>query len=162
MMSEKELHKELADLEFMTPGRLREKHRELFGDESRSKNRQWLYRRCAWWLQELARGGLSERAPYLQSWPPMRLWLVEIADAPPEGVEALAIDTIDWMVQRIVEHVVLDLDGKAEYLVQSQSVSGSLAEAIRSGRFRRTSGGAGGSVEQVNIGPAGTQRRNLE
>jgi len=25
-----------------------------------------------------------------------------------------AIDTIDWMVQRIVEHVVLDLDGKSQ------------------------------------------------
>jgi len=28
-------------------------------------------------------------------------------------VNALAVDTIDWMVQRIAEHVVLDLDGKA-------------------------------------------------
>ena len=62
MMSEKELQKELAALELMTPGRLRERYRELFGDESRSKNRQWLYRRCAWRLRELARGGLSERA----------------------------------------------------------------------------------------------------
>jgi hypothetical protein len=26
----------------------------------------------------------------------------------------VAVDTIDWMVQRIVEHVVLDLDGKAQ------------------------------------------------
>jgi len=54
------------------------------------------------------------RTPYLQSWPQMRKWLVELAaldkaDAPP----ALAIDTIDWMVQRIVEHVVHDLDPKA-------------------------------------------------
>jgi len=53
------------------------------------------------------------RTPYLQSWPQMRKWLVELATTPPEGVAALAIDTIDWMVQRIVEHVVLDLDGKA-------------------------------------------------
>jgi hypothetical protein len=54
------------------------------------------------------------RTPYLQSWPQMRKWLVELATAPPDGVAAVAIDTIDWMVQRIVEHVVLDLDGKAQ------------------------------------------------
>ncbi len=53
------------------------------------------------------------RTPYLQSWPQMREWLVELASTPPDGVAALTIDTIDWMVQRIVEHVVLDLDGKA-------------------------------------------------
>src|SRR5690606_233350 len=53
------------------------------------------------------------RTPYLATWPEMRKWLVEIANQPPEGVSALAIDTIDWMVQRIAEHVVLDLDGKA-------------------------------------------------
>ncbi len=54
-----------------------------------------------------------KRTPYLQSWPQMRQWLVEIATTPPDGVSALAIDTIDWMVQRIVEHVVLDLDSKS-------------------------------------------------
>ena len=53
------------------------------------------------------------RTPYLQSWPEMRKWLVELATALPQGATAVAIDTVDWMVQRIVEHVVLDLDGKA-------------------------------------------------
>lgn len=55
-----------------------------------------------------------KRTPYLQSWPQMRQWLVELASSPPGDASALAIDTIDWMVQRIVEHVVLDLDGKAQ------------------------------------------------
>ena len=55
-----------------------------------------------------------KRTPYLQSWPQMRQWLVELASSPPDDASALAIDTIDWMVQRIVEHVVLDLDGKAQ------------------------------------------------
>lgn len=53
------------------------------------------------------------RTPYLETWPQMRQWLVELASDPPQGFSALAIDTIDWMVQRIVEHVVLELDGKA-------------------------------------------------
>ena len=55
------------------------------------------------------------RTPYLQSWPQMRKWLVELADLDKaDAPQALAIDTIDWMVQRIVEHVVLDLDGKSQ------------------------------------------------
>ena len=62
MMSKTNLRKELAGLQRMTSGALREKYRELFGDESRSGNRQWLYRRCAWRLQELVHGGLTERA----------------------------------------------------------------------------------------------------
>jgi len=54
--------RELAALEKMPPSELRAKYRELFGEESRSGNRQWLFRRCAWRLQSLAEGGLPERA----------------------------------------------------------------------------------------------------
>ena len=53
---------QLAAMRMMTPAQLREQYRELFGEESRSGNRQWLYRRCAWRLQALAEGDLSERA----------------------------------------------------------------------------------------------------
>ena len=53
------------------------------------------------------------RTPYLQTWPQMRQWLVELASSCPEGIVAIAIDTIDWMVQRIIEHVVVDLDDKS-------------------------------------------------
>jgi Protein of unknown function (DUF2924) len=42
--------------------RLREKHRELFGEEPRSKHKDQLFRRMAWRLQALAEGGLSQRA----------------------------------------------------------------------------------------------------
>jgi len=52
----------LAALNKMTATQLREEYSELFGEESRSGNRQWLYRRCAWRLQALAEGDLSERA----------------------------------------------------------------------------------------------------
>ena len=57
-------------------------------------------------------GGLT-RTPYLQTWPQMRQWLVQLASASADGIPAVAIDTIDWMVQRIVEHVVVDLDVKS-------------------------------------------------
>ncbi len=53
------------------------------------------------------------RTPYLESWAAMREWLIEIATSDPAHAGVLAVDTIDWMVQRIIEHVVIDLDGKA-------------------------------------------------
>jgi hypothetical protein len=37
-------------------------YHELFGEESRSSNRQFLFRRVAWRLQAIAEGDLSERA----------------------------------------------------------------------------------------------------
>jgi hypothetical protein len=50
----------------LTMRELREKYQELFGDESRTWNRQFLLRRIAWRLQALTEGGLSERA-YLRA-----------------------------------------------------------------------------------------------
>src|SRR6266404_9470081 len=41
---------------------LKTKYRELFGEESKSSNKQFLFRRIAWRLQANAEGGLSERA----------------------------------------------------------------------------------------------------
>ena len=42
--------------------KVRQKYRELFGEEPRSRNRHSLVRRIAWRLQANAEGGLSERA----------------------------------------------------------------------------------------------------
>ena len=53
---------EIEDLHQAGIGRLRERYRELFGEEPRSKHREQLFRRIAWRLQALAEGGLSERA----------------------------------------------------------------------------------------------------
>src|SRR5438445_9322783 len=46
----------------MTVGQLRLKWRQLYGEDTRSGNRAYLWRRLAWRVQELAYGGLSERA----------------------------------------------------------------------------------------------------
>src|SRR5260221_14752763 len=46
----------------MTVGELRLKWRELYGEDTRSSNRDYLWRRLAWRVQELAYGGLSDRA----------------------------------------------------------------------------------------------------
>ena len=53
---------QLEALAAMTFTQLRRRYAELFGEETKSGNRQWLYRRVAWRIQALAYGGLSERA----------------------------------------------------------------------------------------------------
>ena len=54
--------KEIEGLRRLTVGGLREKYREVFGEESRSNHKDFLFRRIAWRLQANAEGGLSDRA----------------------------------------------------------------------------------------------------
>src|ERR1035437_9572296 len=54
--------KEIEGLRRLTVGGLRDKYREVFGEESRSNHKDFLFRRIAWRLQANAEGGLSERA----------------------------------------------------------------------------------------------------
>ena len=56
------IFEEIEDLRQMKVGALRTKYREVFGEESRSSNRQFLFRRIAWRLQANVEGDLSERA----------------------------------------------------------------------------------------------------
>lgn len=53
---------QLATLQTMTVSQLQVRYQQVFGEQSRSGNRQWLLRRVAWRVQALAEGGLSERA----------------------------------------------------------------------------------------------------
>jgi hypothetical protein len=53
---------QIAELGRMTVTKLRQQYAEVFGEETRSNNKQFLYRRIAWRIQALAEGGLSERA----------------------------------------------------------------------------------------------------
>ncbi len=57
-----QMQKEIEVLSRMTVGQLRQKYLEVFGEESRSNHKQFLFRRIAWRIQALAEGGLSERA----------------------------------------------------------------------------------------------------
>jgi hypothetical protein len=56
------LREQLEGLRHMTVGQLKDKYRQVFGEESRSNHRQFLLRRIAWRIQANAEGGLSERA----------------------------------------------------------------------------------------------------
>ena len=57
-----ETKQRIAEIERMTVGQMRSTYAEVFGEPTRSGNRQWLFRRIAWRLQSLAEGGLSQRA----------------------------------------------------------------------------------------------------
>jgi proteic killer suppression protein len=54
--------KQVAALRGMTPADLRETYREVFGEESRSRHKDFLRKRIAWRLQANEEGELSERA----------------------------------------------------------------------------------------------------
>lgn len=53
---------QLAALETMSVGALAEKYRELYGEPTRSRNKDYLKKRLAWRIQELAEGGISQGA----------------------------------------------------------------------------------------------------
>ena len=52
----------LAALGAMTVAELRSKYENVFGEPTRSHNKDYLRKKIAWRIQEIAEGGLSERA----------------------------------------------------------------------------------------------------
>ena len=54
--------KEVAVLERMTVGELRDRYAEVFGEITLARNKQWLVKKIIWRLQSEAEGDLSERA----------------------------------------------------------------------------------------------------
>ena len=53
---------DIAALKRMAAGQLRQKYLEIFGEPTRSGNKDFLVKRLAWRMQSLVEGGLSERA----------------------------------------------------------------------------------------------------
>jgi hypothetical protein len=53
---------EVATLQRMTIGQLRQRFAQLFGETTAASNRTWLLKRIAWRMQALAEGDLSQRA----------------------------------------------------------------------------------------------------
>lgn len=53
---------QVAALRGMSPAQLRAKYLEVFGEATRSGNREFLFKRLAWRIQSQAEGTLSERA----------------------------------------------------------------------------------------------------
>jgi hypothetical protein len=57
-----DLNQQIHELRQMTTAQLRRKYCELFGQQSHSNHKNYLFRRVAWRVQALVEGGLSERA----------------------------------------------------------------------------------------------------
>jgi hypothetical protein len=53
---------EVATLERLSIGQLRQRFAEVFGEATAASNRTWLVKRIVWRMQALAEGDLSERA----------------------------------------------------------------------------------------------------
>jgi hypothetical protein len=52
---------EVAALQRLSIGQLRQRFAELFGEATNARNRAWLIKRIAWRLQALAEGDLFQR-----------------------------------------------------------------------------------------------------
>jgi len=55
------------------------------------------------------------RTPTLSTWPEIKSWIDRIEKS--NDGHPVAIDTLDWMIRRIVEYVTIELDGKAPNVV---------------------------------------------
>jgi hypothetical protein len=56
------LNVQIAALQHMSPAQVREKYLEVFGEPTRSGNKDFLAKRLAWRIQSLVEGGLTDRA----------------------------------------------------------------------------------------------------
>jgi hypothetical protein len=57
-----DVDKEVALLQRMTVGQLRERFEETWGEPTNTRNKQWLVKRIAWKMQADIEGDISERA----------------------------------------------------------------------------------------------------
>ncbi len=53
---------QIQQLRNMTVNQLRDKYEEVFGESTTARNKDYLWKKIAWRIQELEYGGLSERA----------------------------------------------------------------------------------------------------
>lgn len=54
--------KEIAAMEQMAVGQLRDRYAEVFGETTNARNKQWMIKKIIWRLQSMVEGDLSERA----------------------------------------------------------------------------------------------------
>lgn len=120
---------DLAALQEMTSVDLAKKYVALFGVPPRSRNRDFLRKRLAWRIQELAEGGLSERAlarieelgpAALAAWRrPAHAGVAASQRAPLEVVardpRLPAVGTVLTRIHGTTEHSVTILDDGFEY-----------------------------------------------
>ncbi|MCA9632834.1 MAG: DUF2924 domain-containing protein [Myxococcales bacterium] len=165
-----DIPQQLAALRNMTVAELRERYREVFGEPTRSRNKDWLRKKIAWRIQELAEGGLSERAlariEELADGAPLRRRSSGngAAEAPTAGAtdQAASRDprlpepgTVLTRMHEGVEHTVTVLDDGFEYRGERYASLSKIAREISGtnwngflyfGLQRRTRKGNGGTA----------------
>jgi hypothetical protein len=152
-----EVQREIGRVDDMTVQQLRDRYREVFDEDTRSRNRQYLIKKIKWRIQELAEGGLSELArrkiAELSRNAPIRrrlLALVPSADTPvaapaPEQAPAASpiapapkdrdprlppAGTVIRKMYNDMAHDVRLLDDGAEYLRKKYGSLSGVARAI--------------------------------
>jgi hypothetical protein len=87
----------LEELRRMNIPALKQRYFALFGQESKSSNKAFLFRRLAWKLQAQAKGGLSERAQQRAA------EIVDEADLrvrAPKGFLPFDVPAVEWAADR--------------------------------------------------------------
>ncbi len=130
---------QLAALEQMTVTELVAKYRELYGEPTRTRNKDHLRKRLAWRIQELAEGGLSEEAKRRVAELGVELperWRRKLADAVPQ-VERAPRDprlpgagSVLMRVHQGVEHRVTVMEDGFDYAGERFNTLSAVAKRI--------------------------------
>lgn len=143
---------QLAELESMNVGALAERYRELYGEPTRSRNKDYLKKRLAWRIQELAEGGLPPGAVALinelgdrmpERWRMRMSQPATEADAPPQAVPLLEprdprVPPIGTVLRRVFEgkaHEVTVCAEGFEYAGQRYRTLSAIATEIAGTRW---------------------------
>jgi hypothetical protein len=117
---------EIALMEMMTIGELRNKYAEVFGEVTESGNKLWMVKRIAWRIQANAQGGLSprarQRAEELANDADLRLTAPRPPKTAPVTAPVEAETSDELMTGRILKRIYKDraiivkvIDGGFEY-----------------------------------------------
>ena len=137
---------QLAALRSMTVAELRERYLEVYDEPTRSRNKDWLFKKIAWRIQELAEGGLSDQAlaridalgeDVPVRWRQRRVQMVTPAADVPTDDEAPTRDprlpppgTVITRIYKDVEHKLTVLDDGFEYRGERHASLSKLAREI--------------------------------
>ena len=129
----------IAKLQQMSTAELREEWRRVMGEEPRSYNRQWMFKRLAWAIQAREYGGLSARAqarleellPFAEVWMPLGRKAFQPAHAdPPNGDRRLPPGTVLTRVYKRQTLAVTVLEEGFEYKGQRYPSLTAIAKAV--------------------------------
>jgi hypothetical protein len=128
---------QLAALRAMTVAELQERYLAVYGEPSGNGHKDWLRKKVAWRIQELAEGGLSERAKAkiaeLGPDAPVRAREPKPAEAPADPGRDPRLPKAGTVLRKVhggQEHAVTVLDDGFEYGGATYKTLSAVARAI--------------------------------